>query len=243
MLTRLRLAVGATLAAGLWLLASAAAAPPDMPKDSYKKAIDADVASIQKILNGGSPDKRAANTIRAQAMMIAVYGEATKNGDLTAQAVKVAEAAAKKDWATADKEAKMLAAPPKGGKVNGALEQQAKFDLDTAMSPFRLGKVGGLNIEADIRSAVKGGTVAAKDAELLAVRTAAIGSYAIHYPNEKASANGGNKSKWEKWSKEMMSVSKEIAEEAGKGGDAKKLAGMFKRLDATCTNCHNEFRD
>ena len=28
-----------------------------------------------------------------------------------------------------------------------------------------------------------------------------------------------------------------------KGGDPKKLAGLFKRLDANCTNCHNDFRD
>jgi hypothetical protein len=243
-LTRLRLAAGgATLAAGLWLLASATAAPPDLPKDSYKKAIDAEVAAIQKTLNGGAPDKRAANTIRAQAMLIAVYGEATGNGDLTAQAVKVAEAAAKKDWMAADKEAKALASPPKGGKVTGPLHQQAKFDLDSSMSPFRLGKVGGLNIEADIRAGAKGGPIDPKAAELLAVRSAAIGSYALHYPNEKATANAGNKSKWEKLSNEMMSISKDIATEAGKGGDQKKMAGLFKRLDANCTNCHNEFRD
>jgi hypothetical protein len=242
-LTRFRPAVGGTaLAAGLCLLASATAAPPDLPKDSYKKAIDAEIAAIQKTLNGGMPDKRAANTIRAQAMMIAVYGEATKNTDLTAQAVKVAEAAAKKDWMGADKEAKLLASPPKGGTVKGPLEAQAKFDLDTAMSPFRLGKVGGLNVEADIRSAAKGSPINAKDAELLAVRSAAIGSYAIHYPNEKAN-NPTTKAKWEKLSKEMMNISKDIAEEAGKGGDQKKLAGLFKKLDANCTNCHNDFRD
>jgi hypothetical protein len=243
-LTRLRLAAGGTtLAAGLWLLASAAAAPPDMPKDAYKRAIEAEIAAIQKNLNGGMPDKRAANTIRGQAMMIAVYGEATKNTDLTAQAIKVAEAMSKKDWTGADKEAKLLASPPKGGTVRGPLHEQAKFDLDTAMSAFRLGKVGGLNIESDIRSLAKGGTIDAKAAELIAVRSATIGSYAVHYPNEKATANAGTKGKWDKLSKEMMSLSKDIAEEAGKGGDQKKLAGLFKRLDANCTNCHNDFRD
>src|SRR5439155_22729090 len=102
--------------------------------------------------------------------------------------------------------------------------------LDTAMTPFRLGKVDGLNVEADIRSAAKGGSpVTAKDAELIAVRSAAIASYAIHYPNEKAN-NPATKAKWEKLSKEMMSISKEIAEEAGKGGDQKKLTGLFKKL-------------
>lgn len=243
MLTRLRLAAGGTaLAAGLCLLASAVAAPPALPQDSYKKAIEAEVAAIQKNLNGGMPDKRAANTIRGQAMMIAVYAEATQNADLAAQAVKVAEAMAKKDFAGADKEAKLLSAPPKGGMVKGPLHQQAKFELDTSMSAFRLGKVGGLNIEADIRAGAKGGTVDPKAAELLGVRTAAIGSYAVHYPNEKAAANAGNKSKWEKLSNEMIALSKEITE-AAKGGDAKKLTPLFKKLDANCTNCHNDFRD
>lgn len=244
MLTRLRLtAGGATLAAGLWLLASAAAAPPELPKGAYEKAIEAEITSLLKNLNDGEPAKGAPRTIHAQAMMIAAYGEMTKNSDLTAQAVKVAEAASKKDWKGAAKEAKMLSSPPKGGKVKGPLEAQAKFDLDTTMSPFRLARVGGLNIEADIRAAGKDGKIDPKAAELLAVRTAVIGSYTVHFPNEKASANGNNKSKWAGWSKDTMNLSKEIAEEAGKGGDPKKLAGLFKKLDAKCSDCHNEFRD
>jgi hypothetical protein len=243
-LTRLRLVAGGTaLSAGLCLLAaSAPAAPPDLPKDSYKKAIAADTASIQKLLNGGTPDKRASNTIRAEAMMLALYGEATGNAALTSQALQVAEAAAKKDWKGADAAAKGLAAPKAGAAPRGPLHEQAKFDLDTAMSPFRLGKVGGLNIEADIRAVAKGGKITGPDAELLAVRTAAIGAYAAHYPNDKGMMPA-NKGKWDKLSKEMVDVSKQIAEEAKGGANQQKLAGLFKRLDANCTNCHNEFRD
>ena len=37
---------GTTLAAGLWLLTAATAAPP-LPKESTKKAIEADIASVQ----------------------------------------------------------------------------------------------------------------------------------------------------------------------------------------------------
>ena len=244
MLTRLRPVAGGTaLAAGLCLLAaSAPAAPPDLPKDSYKRAIEADIASIQKLLNGGMPEKRAANTIKAEAMMLALYGEATGNAALTSQALRVAEAMAKKDWKGADALAKGLSSPKAGPGPKGPLHEQAKFDLDAAMSPFRLGKVGGLNIEADIRSGAKGNPVKGPEAELLAVRTAAIGAYAAHYPNEKA-ATGANKAKWDKLTKEMIDISKQIAEEAKGGANQAKLTGLFKRLDATCTNCHNDFRD
>src|SRR5207248_4013435 len=160
-LTRLRLVAGGTaLAIGLCVLAaSAPAAPPDLPKDSYKRAIDAEITSIQGLLKGGSPDKRAANTIKAEAMMLALYGEATGNAALTSQALQVAEAAAKKDWKGADAAAKGLGSPQAGAAPKGPLHEQAKFDLDAAMSPFRLGKVGGLHIEADIRGAVNGSSV------------------------------------------------------------------------------------
>jgi len=243
-LTRLRLVAGGTaLAIGLCVLAaSAPAAPPDLPKDSYKRAIDAEITSIQGLLKGGSPDKRAANTIKAEAMMLALYGEATGNAALTSQALQVAEAAAKKDWKGADAAAKGLGSPKAGAAPKGPLHEQAKFDLDAAMSPFRLGKVGGLNIEADIRAAVKGSPIKGPDAELIAVRSAAIASYAIHYPNDKAMM-GNNKGKWEKLSKEMIDLSKQIAEEAKGGANQQKLTGLFKRLDANCTNCHNDFRD
>ena len=146
MLTRLRLVAGGTaLAIGLCVLAaSAPAAPPDLPKDSYKRAIDAEITSIQGLLKGGSPDKRAANTIKAEAMMLALYGEATGNAALTSQALQVAEAAAKKDWKGADAAAKGLGSPKAGAAPKGPLHEQAKFDLDAAMSPFRLGKVGSV---------------------------------------------------------------------------------------------------
>ena len=54
---------------------------------------------------------------------------------------------------------------------------------------------------------------------------------------------GNNKGKWEKLSKEMIDLSKQIAEEAKGGANQQKLTGLFKRLDANCTNCHNDFRD
>jgi len=200
-LTRLRLVAGGpALAIGLCVLAaSAPAAPPDLPKDSYKRAIDAEITSIQGLLKGGSPDKRAANTIKAEAMMLALYGEATGNAALTSQALQVAEAAAKKDWKGADAAAKGLGSPKAGAAPKGPLHEQAKFDLDAAMSPFRLGKVGGLNIEADIRAAVKGSPVKGPDAELIAVRRAAS-SLPVPFSPRMSTVAAVGAYAWSRWS-------------------------------------------
>ena len=43
----------------------------------------------------------------------------------------------------------------------------------------------------------------------------------------------------------MAGAGKELAEEGGKGAkaDAKKVTSLLKKLDASCSNCHNEFRN
>src|SRR5207237_1330483 len=98
MTSRVRLTVGAVvLAGGLYTLTAATAAPP-VAKGSYTRAIEADIAALQKLLNGGKPDKRAFGTIKGVAMYVALYGEGTGDAALTAQAVKVAELAAAKKW-------------------------------------------------------------------------------------------------------------------------------------------------
>jgi hypothetical protein len=242
--TRLRLMAGGTaLAAGLLILTTATGAPPTLPKDAYKKAAEADIAAIQKLLNGGMPEKRAMPTIKAIAMMLAFYGEASDNAALKSQALQVAEAAAKKDYAMADTLAKGLSAPKAGPAAKGSLDKQAKFNLDEAMSALRLSKVGGLNIESDIRNQMKM-VNDVKLLEVLGVRTVAIAEYCAHYPNDKASS-GANMAKWDKLSKEMGSLGKQLTDEASKGNAAntKAITGILQRLNANCSNCHNDFRD
>src|SRR5437762_12255948 len=109
------------------------------------------------------------------------------------------------------------------------------------MNPFRLGKVGGLNIEADLREAAKKGMIDPKAAEVMGTRCAVIAEYATHFPNQKATTNAGNKAKWKKYCDEMGDLSKQVAEEGAKGNG--KIGPLLKRLDANCTNCHNDFRD
>ncbi len=253
MTTRLRLTAGAAaLAAGLWLLSGAAAAPVLSP-DTYKKAAEADVAQLQKHLDhiGANPSdaKRYGPTAKSVAMLLAAYGEATGDAGLKDQALKVAEALAKKDYAGAGTEAKKLAVKG-GGKplAAGDLHKLHKYDLAEVMSPFRGGKVGGLNIEKDIRDAFKkdGPTpVDPKAVEVLAARTAVIGEYTLHFPNEKATANAANKAKWDKWTKDMIGTSQKLIDESAKGkkADEKTIVKMLNTLDGTCRECHNMFRD
>jgi cytochrome c556 len=64
-------------------------------------------------------------------------------------------------------------------------------------------------------------------------------------PAERATANAANLKKWEGYSNDTQKLASEIAAEAGKGAGANKdgLAKSLKALDASCTACHNEFRD
>ena len=45
---------------------------------------------------------------------------------------------------------------------------------------------------------------------------------------------------WDKWCRECVEVSKQLAEEAAKGdkADAKKLKVLLANLNARCTDCH-----
>jgi hypothetical protein len=243
---RIRTAAGATaLAAGLWLLTAAVAAPPALPKESYQRAIKADVEFLQRKLDDlvADPAKNrgAIRTVKGVAMNIALYGEGIKDDALKSQALKVAEALDKKDFKAAADAAKGLGSP----KADAGVKGSKSFALDDVMSPFRIAKAGGQNIEADIKAAVKNGKVDAGEAELIGVRCSAIADYAIGMPNDKASTNKAMKDKWERWSKDMSAASKELTDEAAKGktADEKKLLATLKKLDASCVNCHNDFRN
>ncbi len=250
MTTQFRVLAGGTaLVAGLWFFTAAAAAPV-LPKDAYKKAVDADITQLQKYIDicAGDPKeaKRFGPTARSLAMMLALYAEATGDGTLRTDAVKVAEALGKKDWKASGDLAKKLTAKPGGAPLaSDNLHAKAKYGLDEVMSPFRGGTVGGMNIEKDIRS-IRDGKIEVDPAavELLAARTAVLMDYAVHFPNDKAEA-APKKAQWVKLSKDSLDLSKRLAEEAGKGKGAneKEIVKLIKALDAKCLDCHKEFRD
>jgi len=242
MVSRRRIWTGsAALFAGLLALTYAQAAGP-LADGAYKKVIDADIAALNTLLNNGKPDKGASSTVKPLAILIALNAKYAGKDGIAAAAVKVAEAAAKKDWATATATAKTLATAS-GGTAPGELYKLAKLDLADVMSPFRLSKNGGLNIEKDIREGKKAGTIAPDAALLIAARAAAIADLTYHFPVDKA-ASGANAAKWKKYTDTMLEVSKQIATEASKPkADPKALGKLLGGLDGSCIGCHNDFRD
>lgn len=233
-----RLMCGALLSAAcVW--AAAHAAPVDLPKDTAKTATAADVEAIQKlsekIAAEPAKSKGAIRTVKGLVLTLSVYGDEATQG----QAAKVLLALDKKDYAGASAAAKGLASPKADAAAVKAIA--GKYDLEDVMSQFRLAKSGGMNIEKDIRDGMKGGNIDPKLAELIGARSAALAVFTEKMPNEKAKTNPAMTKRWEELSKQMAAAGKELAEEAGKKG--KNLTPLLKKLDATCSNCHNDFRN
>lgn len=229
------------LAAILSLAWTGDAVARPVPQDVANKAIEADIAFLQKAL-AKTPEKRAVGTIKATAMLLALNAQTLKQTDLRDQALKVAAAMADKNYAAA-KEAASALKPGKAGTVKELkLHEMHKFDLGEVMSIFRNGTVGGLNIEKDIRAQAKSVTDL-NLLETLGTRTALAGEYSLLMPPNEAI--GDRKKKWDDWCKEMTQLGNDIATEAGKGTKADKaaLGKKLKALDANCTNCHNVFRN
>lgn len=225
-----------TLAGAAVLFAGAYALAADVPAESAKKAAAADLTVLQKRLDeaAAADPKQAgkyAHTAKAVALMLTVYGDDAAKG----RAAEVVAALAKKDYKGA--------AAVKAGK-GGAAALEGKYDLEDVMSPFRIAKSGGLNIEADIRDGTKG-KAAAADAEVLGVRCMALAEFTAKLPNDKAKTSPAMTKDWEKLSADMGKAGKELANEAGKGAAANgaKITAAMKKLNASCTNCHNQFRD
>lgn len=231
-LTRRLAGVAGLLAATAWLAADAdlAAAPKDA-----ESAVAADIAFLQKGL-AKTPEKRAVPTLKAAAMNLALAGSA----DLRKQALKVAEAIGKKDFAAAKTAAAKLTPAAGDGGDAAKLAAAGKYDISEVMSAYRAEKVGGMNLEKDIKTAAK------KDAKLAAVvaaRSALLADYTAALPVDKAAGNDANKKKWEGLSQDQLKASKEVLDEAAKGSASPALAKKVSALEATCTACHNQFRD
>ncbi len=249
------LGFSAALALGFCALTAPAANTPDLSKDAYKKAADADLKFVKsrvaelakKQASGGKVlDGRLKPALGATLCLIA-YADALGDPALKAGATKLAETLAKKDVKTAAGMVKELAVKPGSGKA-GALASPLKpeLTLECAMSPFRGESVGGQNIDRDLKTmSKKGAKIDPAAAELLAVRSAVLNAYAFHTPNEKAATNPTNQKQWEQWASGAVTASQTLAAEAAKGAkaDQEKLRKAASNLNARCNDCHEKFRD
>src|SRR5205823_32184 len=180
---------GAVLAAGLWSLLvpgtpTATAAPPPLPKESYQRAIKAEVGFLQHKLDDIVADpmknRGAVRTVKASALMLSVYADALKDDALKSQAWKVFEVLDKKDFKAAAEAAKGLSSPK--ADPSAKPPRANSFVLEDVMSPFRVAKAGGQNVEADIKTALKNGKIDAEAAELIGVKSAVIADFATGMP-------------------------------------------------------------
>ncbi|MBP3955908.1 hypothetical protein J8F10_11490 [Gemmata sp. G18] len=266
MTNSLRTLVGCAVvaAAGLCLVSGPApAGTPDLPKDSYKKAADADLKFLQtrldELAKSDEPSARSAKPAVGITLILAAYADVLGDATLKADVIKVGEAIHAKKYKDAAELAKKLAIKPGTGKAGGDLPKLPAFEaakdkdvtyMPTTMKLFTNTQVlklpSGLNIEKDLKDwTAKGSTVKLDPAavEILAVRSAVINEYVLHNPNEKARTKPESEKEWKAISKQSVDLSKEIVAEATKKTpDFKMLRSKLTLLEAACTNCHGKYR-
>lgn len=248
-----RLAGVVVLSAAVTTAAADPAPAGIIPPSAAELAIENDTAHLKKLFELAKTKKKIEGRIKATAVLIATYAQdgmggpnADKLAAVRAQALKVAEAAAAKNLKAAQAEAEELPNPKSAAGADHKpvdLSKQAKLELHEVMDLFGGSAGGGLNLEKDIREAKKNGPKDAKSAELIGARSTALATLYIQLMPEL----GGKKTKedWVKWSTQARKQAADITAEAAKGSraDLAKIKKQMGALDATCTNCHNTFRD
>lgn len=231
------------------LLAVPKANAKDEPTVSTAAVTESDIAFLKKGLSKKPKDSEL-NTLKATAMMLALYSQNSMAGPDAAkaagqrdQALLIAAALKKKDFPAAKTALEGLATAKEGdSKAVLKLEEQHGFDLNELMSQFSLGRSGGRHIEADLKAQATKITDLKLAADL-AARVVTIGQYtAVMLP---ADAVGAKKKKWDELSVEMIQLGTEASAEAAKGTTTDKAA-LAKKLGAinlNCKGCHDVFRN
>ncbi len=239
-----------TLAVGIAILARlpsvSAAEAPSVPTAALAES---DVAFLKKGLSKKPADKEI-NTLKATAMMLALYAQngmtgadAAKAAGQRDQALLIAAAIEKKDYAAAKAAVEGLATAKDGDpKKSVKLHEQHKFELSELMAQFSLGRSGGRHIEADLKAQATKVTDVKLAAEL-AGRVATIGQYTLDMP--APDAVGPKKKKWDDFSKEMIKLGTDAAAEAAKGDKAERaaLAKKLAAINLNCKGCHDVFKN
>jgi Cytochrome C' len=235
---------------------SGAVYKPVMPRDVFTQVVTEDGKALKDAVAKAS-DKKQASKARSVALLIAVYAqqEANRGGDKAAHLVGMRDAALKLAKAIADNkldEAKKLAAEitPNGSAApsgtSGTIAVHEDFEIDTLMQVFKPERGGGLEWEKKLQTLVNKRS-AYTPAEYKQIVPLAYRVAAIAQPTEAfAPAPMGKKTpaEWIKYSQEMGKEAVDAAELAAKAKpDDKAVKAALKKIDATCTNCHDKYRD
>lgn len=210
---------------------------------------EADVAFLKKGL-AKKPKDGELNTLKATAMMLALYAQANTSGPDAAkaagqrdQALLIAAAITKKDFTAAKTALDGLTTAKDGDpKKVVKLHEQHAFDLSELMAQFSLGRSGGRHIEADLKAQAAKLTDV-KLAGELGARVATIGQYAALMPSTEAV--GAKKKKWDDLCTEMVKLGADAATEGAKGDKADKpaLAKKLAAINLNCKSCHDAFKN
>jgi hypothetical protein len=229
---------------------------PVIPEDVFAQVVTAEGKVLQDAVAKAS-DKKMAGKARSVALMIAVYAqeEVARGGPKAPAMAGLRDTALNLAKAVANgklDDAKKLAADIKpAGKVDpaaktGPVAVHTDFEIDTLMQNFKPERGGGLEWEKKLLTlAGKRGAYTPAEYQTLVPLMYRIA--AIAQPTEAfAPAPMGNKTpdEWIKLAKEMGTEAVAAAELARKPKpDDKMVKAAVKKLEATCTNCHEKFRD
>jgi hypothetical protein len=229
---------------------------PVMPEDILTQLVTEEGKALRDAV-AKSADKKAASKARSVAFVIAVYaqGEVARGGPtapamagLRDTALKVAKAVADGKVDDAKKLAEVVkptGKPDPAAKV-GPVAVHEEFELDTLMQVFKPERGGGLEWEKKLQM-LRDKRSAYTPADYQTLVPLMYRIAAVAQPTEVfAPAPMGKKTpaEWIKLSREMSTEAVGAAELARKPKpDDKMVKAAVKKLEATCTNCHDKFRD
>ncbi len=242
------IALSVVVSLGLGLIAIPKGRAKDEPVATASLA-ESDIAFLKKGLSK-KPKKGEIATLKATAMMLALYGQNNMTGPEGAkaagqrdQALLIAAAIEKEDLAAAKAALDGLATAKDGDpKKSVKLEGQHGFELSELMAQFSIGRNGGRHIEADLKAQATKLTDV-KLATELGGRVATIGQYTALMPS--ADAVGPKKKQWADLTADMIKLGADAAAEGAKGDKADKAA-LAKKLGAinlNCKACHDVFKN
>lgn len=230
---------------------------PILPEGVFTQLVTEESKAL-KDATAKASDKKQAMKARSLAMMIAIYaqGEVARGGPKAAAmaglrdtALNVAKAVGDGKIDEAKKLAQTIAPAGKAdaGAKTGAIPIHDDFDLDTLMQVFRRDRSAGMEWELKLNKLVekRGAFTATEYQQMvpLMYRIAAVAqateAYAPTMPmGKKLPAD------WIKLSKEMGVEALAVAELAKKPKpDDKMVKATLKKLENSCTVCHEKFRD
>jgi hypothetical protein len=252
---------------GLGALAAPAAPPGDPGPVTVVRRTDRDLAHLLEVdgaqlrddLGPAQPDDRALRRVRRLALVFAQGasdGVARRDGNvaelagLRDRALGLFDALDRNDLPAARRHAAgLVPAPAPARRVSlDRVDLAARLEYEDLKMLYAPQRRGGLDMERDMNlflARPPAGTLAADQAEkfaLLGARSALLAELTRGYAGGYLGGPEKKASEWDARAEEMRRAGLEVTQAAA-GTDPKPLRAALTRLRASCTNCHDVFRD